>query len=123
MVSHCPPDDPAAESVLDRGEVDPALPGAQVGDVGDPQDVGRRRLELSGDEVVGDADAGHPDRRARPLLRNQAGDRGLAHQPLHALAPNPNALCQAQLGVDAPRAIDATVGCVDGLDALDQPGV
>jgi hypothetical protein len=35
---------------LDRGEVDPALPGAQVGDVGDPQHVRARRCELALDE-------------------------------------------------------------------------
>ena len=50
---------------------------------------------------------------------DQARDRGLAHQPLDALAPDPDALREAQLGVDAPRAVDAAIGGVDGLDALE----
>jgi hypothetical protein len=28
--------------VLDRGEVEPALPGSEIGDVGQPKDVGER---------------------------------------------------------------------------------
>jgi hypothetical protein len=71
----------------------------------------------------GDPDSGNADRRAAPLLGHEPGDRGVAHQPLDALAPNPDALGGAQLGVDAPRAVDAAVGGVDGLDALGQPRV
>src|SRR5215217_1631304 len=51
------------------------------------------------------------------------GDRGLAHEPLNALAANANALGQAQLGMDPSRAIDAAIGGVNGFDALQQPGV
>jgi hypothetical protein len=40
VVGHRPADDPAAVEVLDGDEVEPSLPGAQVGDVGDPAAVG-----------------------------------------------------------------------------------
>src|SRR4051812_32500360 len=40
VLGHAPADDPAAVGVLDGGQVDPPLPGAQVRDVGHPQDVG-----------------------------------------------------------------------------------
>jgi hypothetical protein len=56
-----------------------------------------------------------------PLLGDQAADRGLAHESLDALAPNPDPLGHPQPGVDAPRAIDAAGGRVDGLDAFQQP--
>jgi hypothetical protein len=54
VVLERPADDAAAEAVDDNGEVEPALPGAQVGDVGDPQPVRRRRLEVTLDEILGD---------------------------------------------------------------------
>ena len=81
MVGHVPPDNPAAERVLDGGEVEPALPGAQVGHVGDPQHVRRRGPELALDEVIGDADARDPNRRAAAPFLDQPGDPGLAQTP------------------------------------------
>ena len=44
---------------------------------------------------------GHADRRAAAPARDQPGDPGLAHQPLHALAPDAHAVAEPQLGVDA----------------------
>jgi len=71
VVGHAPPDDPPRVGVLDGGEVDPALPGPQVGDVRDPQDVGPVGPKASLDEVVGDADARDADRRAAALSSDQ----------------------------------------------------
>ena len=60
----------------------------------------------------------------RPRLRrDQAGDAGLAHEPLDALAADPDAVGHAQLGVDARRSVDAPVRAVDLADALGQPRV
>src|SRR5437879_6366307 len=56
-----PADDRARVGVLHGGQVQPALPAAQIGDVGEPQHVRRRGSELSLDEVIGDSDAGHAD--------------------------------------------------------------
>jgi hypothetical protein len=86
VVGHRPTDDPTAKDVLHRDEVQPALPRPQVGDVRDPQAVGRRGEKGAVDEVLADADARHADRRAPALLADGPGDRGLAHEPLHALA-------------------------------------
>jgi len=47
VVSHPPADDPAAVEVLHRDQIQPALPGAQVGDVGDPAAVRCRRGEVT----------------------------------------------------------------------------
>src|SRR4051812_34419071 len=63
VVGHRPANNAAAVGVLNGREVDPALPGPQIRDVRDPQHVGRLRPEPALDEVVGDADAGHADRR------------------------------------------------------------
>ena len=106
-----------------RREIEPAFPGPEVGDVGHPKHVGRRGAKASLDEIVGDADAGHPDRGATTLARDQPGDAGGPHEALHALARDHDALAEPQLGLHAPRPVDATVLRVDGLDLLDQPRV
>ena len=98
VIGHRPADDPARVGVLDGGEVDPALPGAQVGDVGHPQHVGLGRAEVALDEVVGDADAADADRRAAALGAHQARDAGGAHEALDALARDHDAVCEPQLG-------------------------
>src|SRR3954453_11874300 len=56
VVGHAPADDAAAVGVLDGSQVDPALPGPEVGDVSPPQHVRAGRPELALDEVVGDPD-------------------------------------------------------------------
>ena len=61
VVGHRPADDPAAVGVLDRGQVQPALPGPQVGHVRDPEHGSAPAGENCAlDEVIGD-----PDARAR----------------------------------------------------------
>ena len=104
-----------------RGRASP--PTCEVRDVGDPEHVGRLRPEAPFDEVVGDADAGHPDRRPAALAGHQAAEAGLAHQSLHALARDADPVREPQVGVDPRRAVDAPVVLVDLLDPLDQPRV
>jgi hypothetical protein len=60
----------------------------------------------------------------RPRLRaDQAGDLGLAHEPLHALARDHDAVAETQLGLDRARLADLAVIDVDLFDAIDQPRV
>jgi hypothetical protein len=103
VIGHAPADDPTAVGVLHRREIQPALPRAQVGHVGDPEHVRRGRREVTVDEVIGDPDARHADRGAAAPAALQPGDAGRSHQPLHPLAPDPNAVRQAQVGMDARR--------------------
>jgi hypothetical protein len=63
------------------------------------------------------------DRRAATLSRHKTRDTGLLHQPLDALAPDPDIEAEAQLGMDPRRPIDATLRIVDLLDLLEQPRV
>jgi hypothetical protein len=67
--------------VLDGGEVQPALAGAQVGDIRNPQHVRTRRLEVAIDEVGGGRDPWDPDRRLEALSGPDARDTGGFHQP------------------------------------------
>jgi hypothetical protein len=123
VVGHAPADDPAAVEVLDGDQVQPALPRSEVGDVGDPDPVGRRRGEVAVDEVLADANPGDPDRGAPALAADHPADGGLAHQALHALASDALAVAEHQLGMNPGRPVDLTIGLVDLTDALGQPGV
>ena len=59
--------------------------------------------------------------RATSAIRPR--DAGLAHQPLDALAADPLAVVEDQLGVDPRRAVDAAALAVDLADPLGQPRV
>jgi hypothetical protein len=48
---HGPANDASAERVEDHGEIEKAGPGRDVGDVGDPQPIGRRGAEVALDQV------------------------------------------------------------------------
>ena len=68
-------DDPVGEHVLDRAQVDLALAGAVLGDVGQPQRVGALGAELPVDQVVVDGRAGFlVAGLARGDRRVEAGD-------------------------------------------------
>ena len=99
MIGHGPADDPPREQILDGGQVEPALPGSEVGDVGDPDPIGPFGGEGPVEEVLTHPDARHPNRRFAPALLLQPRQSVLAHQPLDALAADPLAIDQAQLRV------------------------
>jgi hypothetical protein len=99
---HRPADDQPGVGVLDGGEVEPALAGAQVGDVSDPQHVGSVGVELPLDKIGGWRDPRDPDCRLEPLARPDAGDTGGFHQPGDPLAADPDPVLEPELGVD-PR--------------------
>jgi hypothetical protein len=122
VVGDRPADDPAAVAVHHRGQIQPALPGAQIGDVSDPQPVRASGLKVALDEVGRRSDAGHADRGLAATAADQAADLGLAHQALDALAADPDALV-AQLGVHPRGAVGAASALVDLPDPLGQPGV
>src|SRR5215210_898884 len=106
MVLERPANDATAVAVDDDREVQPALPAAQVGDVGNPQPVRRRRMEVALDEIVGDTNARDADRRAAPTSFDRAADACLAHQPLDPLPTDGDAV-GAQVAVDPGRAVGA----------------
>ena len=119
VVGHRPADDLPRVEVLNGGEVDPALPGPEIGDVGRPDPVRLRGGEVAEQEVVGDPHPGHSKSRLAALLPDQPGNPRLAHEPGHAFLGDPDPLVHAELGVNPRRAIDAPVS---GVDLLDLPG-
>ena len=79
-----PPHDQTREEVHNDGQVEPALPRPNVGDVGHPGRVGPRGGELSLQEIR-DQDrwlTDCPTPRAIPMQRTQIG---FAHQPSDAM--------------------------------------
>ena len=104
-------------------EVPEPLPGRDVGDVRRPRQVRAIGAEVALDQVGRHAQPREADGGAPALARHHPGDTGRLHQPLHALSPDADAMLQAQLGVDAPRAVGAVRSGVDLLDLLDQPRV
>src|SRR5579862_657145 len=119
---HRPADDPAAVAVHHCREVEPALPGADVLDVGDPEPVRGGRDEVALDQVVGDPDAWHPDGRAPVALRDEARDLLAPHQPLDPLAHDAH-LAVTKRPMHAPGAVGLAALSVDLLDPLEQRGV
>ena len=79
-----PPHDPAREQIHDDGQVEPALPRADVGDVGDPGGVWPRGGELSLQEIR-DQHRGLADGPASRPIAMQRAKIGLAHQPRDAM--------------------------------------
>jgi hypothetical protein len=116
VVSHRPADDLAAIAIHHRREVQPAFPGADVGDVRAPQPVHSGRVEVARDKVWGGPDALHTDRRAAATATNQTRQASVAHEPLHALATDVDVVLQGQLGMHPGRPVGLQVQGVDHGD-------
>jgi hypothetical protein len=123
VVGDRPADHEAAERVDHDRQVDLAVGGGVFGDVGAPQPVGLVGVEQPADQVVGR----HRDRvaagAAAPATAGDPVQAGGAHEPLHPFAAHPNALAEAQFGVDPRSAIGAAGLAVDLDDRLGQDGV
>src|SRR4051795_8043261 len=147
VVGHRPADDLTRGHVLDRGQVQPALAGRDVGDVGQPDRVRSLGGELPVERVGRDrevvAAVGGP-RGAAPPARD--GEAALAHEARHPPAADPGAPpppprghppphepppplaadpdpLRPQLGVHARAAVGAPAGLEDRRDPLAHPSV
>ena len=103
-----PADDPAREGVDHEGHIDEARPGRDIGEVGDPEPVRRRRVELPVHLVERARRRLVADRRLHRLAPDDALEAHLPHQPLHRATGDiePFAL---HLAPDLPHAIDLEV--------------
>src|SRR5262245_66623467 len=101
---HRPADRAAAETVEHRGEVELALPGRDLLDIGAPEAVRCGRVEVAPDQIGGRAHALHADRRLALAPLHVAGETRAAHQPLNPLAADPQPLV-AQIEMHPPRAV------------------
>ncbi len=108
------------EAVQHDREVEPAVAGAVLGDVGDVETIWRFRSEVALDQVIG---------RRRGLVTTGAAAQPpavhalqprAAHQPFHPTAADCQVLAQDQFGVHPPGAVGAVGGCVRVVDAVHQ---
>jgi len=120
MVGHRPADDPAGERVEDDSEVQPALTGALLGDVSDPQAVGSWWSELALDQIRGRCRGRVAASEPVPSAAVDADDAAGPHESGDTLAADPDLQPQAQLGVDAWGAVGATAAGVDLADLADE---
>jgi hypothetical protein len=120
VVGHRPADDPAGERVQDHGEVQPALTGALLGDVSDPQAVGSWWTELARDQIRGRCRGRVAASEPVGSAAMDADDTAGAHEPSDTLAADSDVQPQAQLSVDAWGAVGATAAGVDLADLADE---
>ena len=115
---HGPADDPSREEIDDRGHVEPAFGGPEVGEVSDPFAVRRRGGERPVEHIRGNG-----DRRAHPGVRRHmppsgpCAQRSVSHQPLDPMATAGDPVRQ-QIVPDAP----GSIGTVAGKEAGPHPG-
>jgi hypothetical protein len=121
VIGHRPAHHAAREAVQHRRQVEPALPGADVGDIADPELVWMRRGEVPLHQVRQQCE-GIPDGGAPVALGNASGEAGTAHQPRHPFAAVPVA-ADVQLRVDAGSTVRLSAARVDGGDALGEHDV
>jgi hypothetical protein len=90
VVGHRPAHDPAGEAVQHHGQVQPALVGALLGDIGHPQPIRCRWGEPPPDQVRGWGGSRVAAGQPVPTASVDADDASRAHQPGHPLATDPH---------------------------------
>ena len=137
-----PTDDAAGKGVDDESRIDEALPGRDVGEVGDPSSVSRRMSRLQSSARQQDARghvrawglklAVHAVHRARCRLVAERGldrlaadgtlDAQRTHQPFDCTAGNLKAF-PAELPPDLARSVDLEIRLKDPSDLDAQSGI
>jgi len=121
--AHGPTDDPAGMEVHDAGKIKPALPGWNVGDVGDPDLVGgggcRSHCKEVGSNRVVMIAVGGLNAMAALLA---ALDALAAHEACNAIA-TVAASDGTKVEIDAGRAVGLSAFAMDGDDGLGQSDV
>lgn len=106
-----PADDAAGERVDHGRAVDPAVAGAMLRDVAEPEPIRLVRAELPLHQVVVRGGVGLP---AAPLpAMTDASEVRLPHQPCHAFPADMDAQPESQLGMHARRPVGAARARVD----------
>jgi len=118
-VTHRPPDDPAAPRIQHCRQVKPPLASCDVGNVCDPEPIGRGGCKIALHEVW--CRHGLAILPRRPSVAPALGTHQvrLAHQPRDPLSPASHAL-RLQLGVDSRRSVRPTTSFMNGLDLVEE---
>src|SRR4051812_27734426 len=122
VVGHAPPDDLAGGHVLDGGQVQPALPGRDVGDVREPDRVRPVGGEVPAEQVRRHGMVMPAVGRARDAAPARGRQAASAHEPRHPPAADPDAVL-AQLGVDAGAAVGPPARLEDRGDPSGEAGI
>src|SRR5579859_7139579 len=118
-----PTDDAARVDVEDDGQVEPALPGADVGDVGDVLLVRPGRREVSVHQIGGRSGLGVALGGLAIAAPMGTLDAQMAHEPEDPLARAAHAVVVTQLVEDAWSAVGEARARVDGDDEFAQARV
>ena len=110
-----PTHDAAAEHVNDEGDIDPALPGRDVGEVRDPQLIGAISPELPVDAIKRAWRLGVHDGGALRLASAHALQALQSHQPFDSTARHADTF-PIELKPDLVRTIDLQVGVPNTLN-------
>jgi hypothetical protein len=116
VIAHGPTNHLAGEQVEDHGQVEPALAGRNVGDIGQPDLIG-----LVGDKVLIQQVCRHREGMLAVgcahaiAARRPSPETVLAHDPLDPLAADGLTL-GSQFGVDARRSVSFLVLCMNPPD-------
>jgi len=116
--AHGPPDHASAIGIDHDRQVEEALPGGQVGDVSDPEPVGRGGREGALHQVIGDEAGLVWPCPARLPAAAHPHEPGRAHEPGHPFAPTAERMEVEQLGVDPGDAVGAAAPGVDLANRL-----
>jgi hypothetical protein len=122
LLGHRPADAAATERIDDDSQVELALPGRDLGQIGYPEPIRRLRREVAAHEIRRRGDARDADRGLAVAAADQARQAALAHQPRDALAAHAHAAV-TQLGMDARPAVGALALAVDRADRFEQLAV
>ena len=115
---HAPADDAAAPGVGHRGEIAEPGPGRDGRDVGDPEPVGARRMEIAVHEIGRDVSMLIGDRRPDKPAAVDAGDVQGSHEAGDALAGDR----EARLDEICPDPGHAIRPAAAGMEAADLGG-
>src|ERR1700692_759395 len=120
MIAHRPADDLSAVQIHHGGQIEPALVGLDVGDVGEPDLVRRGGDEVALKQVRRDREVVTAVGGAHPSWpRHDGPDTVAAHQSLDTTATGSAAL-RAHRGMHARAAIAAIGLAVTPLDLVDE---
>jgi hypothetical protein len=123
VLSHRPAHNSPGEGVQDHRQVQPALVGALLGDVGHPQPVRPWRQEVPFDQVRRRCGGRVAACGAVPPAAVDALQAVVAHQPGDPFAADMDVQAQPELGMHAWRAIGAPAAGMDLADLFAEIGV
>jgi hypothetical protein len=123
VVSHRPSHHAPGEHVQDHRQVQEALPGRDIGDIGGPQPIRPSSGEGPLDQVGGWGGLGVAAGQAATSAPMAANQPGGPHQPGHPLAADLHAVVQAQLGMDPWRTVGTAAALMDLADLGGQRSV